>query len=294
MPGRSRGRTTAPTSRLEAATPKTVEVCVSLDGQDVVAGRLHSHTGRGAESATFSYDPAYLGDRRSFALEPALPLVAGAQQTPVGIAMFRSFADTAPDLWGRRLIQRTERARAERARTAAHTLTELTFLLGVRDDLRQGALRFRVPETGEFLADDVTGVPAVTQLPALLGLATRVEGDDAAWEDLRAMLRAGSSLGGARPKAHVISPGGRVAIAKFPSAHSDTWNVMAWEKTALDLAEQAGVHVPVSRLLTVAGRSVLVVDRFDRTAGNRLGYVSALTMLEARDGTSAPTARSPR
>jgi serine/threonine-protein kinase HipA len=38
-------------------------------------------------------------------------------------------------------------------------------------------------------------------------------------------------------------------------------------------------------LLNLAGRNVLVVARFDRTgAGRRIGYVSAMTMLEAADG----------
>lgn len=78
---------------------------------------------------------------------------------------------------------------------------------------------------------------------------------------------------------------GPVAIAKFPSAASDTWNVMAWEKVALDLARRAGITVPDSELLNLAGRHVLLVDRFDRTpAGARIGYVSAMTMLEAADG----------
>jgi serine/threonine-protein kinase HipA len=60
---------------------------------------------------------------------------------------------------------------------------------------------------------------------------------------------------------------------------------MAWEKVATDLAATAGIDVPRSELLEIAGRHVLVVDRFDRTAGGeRVGYVSAMTMLEARDG----------
>jgi serine/threonine-protein kinase HipA len=98
------------------------------------------------------------------------------------------------------------------------------------------------------------------------------------------MLHAGSSLGGARPKAHVRARDGRVAIAKFPSEQSDTWNVMAWEKTALDLGRLAGITVPDSSLVSVAGRQVLVIDRFDRQGARRIGYMSALTMLEARDG----------
>lgn len=60
---------------------------------------------------------------------------------------------------------------------------------------------------------------------------------------------------------------------------------MAWEAVALELARRARIDVPHSRLLDLAGRHVLVVDRFDRTRdGSRIGYVSAMTMLEASDG----------
>ena len=64
---------------------------------------------------------------------------------------------------------------------------------------------------------------------------------------------------------------------------------MRWEKVALELASQAGISVPKSTLLNLAGRSVLVVDRFDRTRdadggpAGRIGYVSAMTMLQATD-----------
>ncbi len=269
--------------------PSTVDIVARVDGVDLLAGRLYSHMARGMESATFTYDESWLADRRAYALEPALPLVSGPQHTVPGQAMFRAFADSAPDRWGRRMVERAERLRAEPAGSPARRLSEAAFLLGVRDDLRQGAVRFRDPATGAYLADDVTGVPAVTDLPLLLALAGRVERDEAHWDELQMMLRVGSSLGGARPKAHVLAPNGNVAIAKFPSANADTWNVMAWEKTALDLARLAGITVPGSILLTVAGRQVLVVDRFDRTGSKeaRVGYVSALTMLEARDGDTA-------
>jgi hypothetical protein len=119
----------------------------------------------------------------------------------------------------------------------------------------------------------------------LLDLAQRAEADTADLPDLQRLVRIGSSLGGARPEAHVRKADGRIAIAKFPSASHDTWNVMTWEKVALDLAVQAGIEVPSSMLLNLAGRSVLILDRFDRTAaGERVGYVSAMTKLEASDG----------
>lgn len=203
-------------------------------------------------------------------------------QTPVGHKLFGALTDCAPDRWGRRLIDRQATASARAEGRTPRGLTEADYLLGVRDDLRQGAVRFRVG-SGPHLADDVTGVPALADLPSLLDLADRAETDNATLADLRRLVRAGSSLGGARPKAHVLDNHGRIAIAKFPSP-TDTWNVMAWEKVALDLAAAAGITVPSTRLLDVAGRGVLVVDRFDRTpTGERIGYVSAMTMLEAND-----------
>jgi serine/threonine-protein kinase HipA len=53
---------------------------------------------------------------------------------------------------------------------------------------------------------------------------------------------------------------------------------------ALDLAGSAGIDVPDSQLVEIAGRNVLIVTRFDRDDNRRIGYCSALTMLEARDG----------
>jgi serine/threonine-protein kinase HipA len=261
-----------------------VEVYVAFGEKNLLAGRMYPHRRRGVKSASFIYNDRYLANPEAYALDPALPLVTGTLQTPVGRALFGAFADTLPDRWGRTLIQRAERARAKAAAAAPRSMSEVDLLLGVRDDLRQGALRFRLNEQGPFLATEESGVPALTDLPSLLDIAARAEKDTADYEDLKRLLRAGSSLGGARPKAHFLDAAGHVAIAKFPSANSDTWNVMAWEKVALDLARDAGVRVPGSQLIHIGDRNVLVVDRFDRYGTARIGYASAMTMLEASDG----------
>ena len=261
-----------------------VEVYVAVGEQNLLAGRMYPHRRRGIESASFVYNDRYLADPDAYALDPGLPLVTGTLQTPVGRALFGAFADSSPDRWGRTLIQRAERARAKAAATAPRSMSEADLLLGVRDDLREGALRFRRGEQGPFLAAEESGVPALTDLPVLLDIAARAERDTADYEDLKRLVQAGSSLGGARPKAHVLNAAGRVAIAKFPSDSSDTWNVMAWEKVALDLARDAGVTVPDSQLIRIGNRNVLVVDRFDRRGTARIGYASAMTMLEASDG----------
>jgi serine/threonine-protein kinase HipA len=259
-------------------------VHVRLAGDDVFAGTLYNHRRRGVESSTFIYDGEYLVRSDAYPFDPELPLTGGSLHTRAQRALFGCFTDCAPDRWGRTLLARREAALAREERRAARRLGELDYLLGVRDDLRQGALRFRVGD-GPFVADDQTGVPALTDLPALMNLAQRAETETADLPDLQRLVRVGSSLGGARPKAHVRDSAGRIAIAKFPSANHDTWNVMAWEKVALDLAARAGIEVPTSWLLRLAGRSVLVLDRFDRTdAGDRIGYVSAMTRLEASDG----------
>jgi serine/threonine-protein kinase HipA len=259
-----------------------VEVFVAVGDRSVLAGRMHSRRIEGAESASFAYDDSYLERPGSYALDPALPLVAGSHPAPAGRVLFGAFADSLPDRWGRMLVRGAEQARA--AAAVPEPISELDLLLGVRDDLREGALRFRLGDQPPFLAAEDSGPPVLADLPALLDLAARAEQETADYEDLRLLVRAGSSIGGARPKVHVVDADGRVAIAKFPSVSWDSWDVMAWEKVALDLAAGAGVTVPRSQLLRAAGRHVLVVERFDRRAGARVGYASALTMLQAGYG----------
>jgi serine/threonine-protein kinase HipA len=259
-----------------------VEVVVQLAGADVLAGRMWSH--RGGESATFSYTTDYLARRDAYELDPLLPLSAGQQQTPAGRTIFGAFSDSAPDRWGRRLIQRAERRRARHDHETERSFGEIDYLVGVRDDLRQGALRFRDPETGGYLADERAGIPHLVALPKLLSAVEHVERDEADDAEIDALLHGGSSLGGARPKAHILDTAGRIAIAKFPRPENDDWEVMRWEAVALTLAEKAGIAVPNFTLHTIGEKAVLIVDRFDRDGDQRIGYVSAMTMLEATDG----------
>ncbi len=263
---------------------REVEVVVQIGGEDVPAGRLWGHRRRGVESQTFSYSREYLAREGAYELDPALPLLEGPQQTPEGRLIFNAFSDSSPDRWGRRLIKRAERRRAEREEKTERSFGETELLLGVRDDLRQGALRFREPTSGEFLAREEVGVPAVLELPRLLRAAERADLEEDDDDDLATLLRGGSSLGGARPKAHVLDQKGRVSIAKFPSPSSDEWDVMRWEAVALQLARNAGIDAAASALHTIDGKAVHIVHRFDRTGERRIGYVSALTMLERADG----------
>jgi serine/threonine-protein kinase HipA len=261
-----------------------VQVFVQIAEVDVPAGHLWSHRRRGTESATFRYASEYLVNPDAYQLDPGLGLFEGAQQTAQGQALFGAFSDCAPNRWGRRLVERAERHRAVEEESAERSYGEIDYLLRVRDDLRQGALRFRYPDTDEFLWPEHMGIPPFMELDKLLSAADHVERDSENADQLALLLRGGSSLGGARPKAHVLDPDGRISIAKFPSLTSDKWDVMLWEAVALRLAGVAGIHASAGQLHEIDNKRVLIVERFDRVGGRRVGYVSAMTMLESSDG----------
>jgi serine/threonine-protein kinase HipA len=263
---------------------RIVDVLVQIAGEDVPAGRLWAYPHGRSGSATFAYLPEYLAREDSYELDPRLAEHTGQQQTAEGQALFGAFSDAAPDGWGRRLVRRNEIHHAERHGVPERDIPEIDYLLGVRDQLRQGALRFRNPADGAYLADDRSDVPQLLDLRRLLAAAEQLERDQETDEDLQLLLEGGSSLGGARPKAHVLDTQGQLSIAKFPAPENDKWDVIRWEAAALTLARAAGLRVPQFRLHEIAGRPVLIVRRFDRDGGGRVGYVSAMTLLESKDG----------
>ena len=259
-----------------------VEVTVEIDGLELVAGMLWVHE-RGEQSATFRYSNDYLRNPHAYELDPALALRSGVFQTPGGKGMFNAFGDSSPDRWGQNLMRRHERDRAKTASVTPRTLRGADFLLGVRDDIRQGAIRFREPGSRDYFSSHETAVPKVIELSRLLQAVDRYEAGAPQDHDLKDLIDAGGSLGGARPKAAVITRAGNLAIAKFPRKGSDDWDVIGWEKLELNLAGKAGLNVAPSELIRVSGRNVLLVDRFERNQGRRIGFTSALTMLEASD-----------
>lgn len=242
---------------------------VFLGNDAVLVGRARFTLRRGQIATSFMYDDAYLSRSDAFAIDPSLPL---SERSGFVAGLPGAFSDAAPDRWGRRLIRRA----------SARVPDEVDYLLGVYDRTRQGALRFKLPETSTFCTEDAE-VPPVVRLPRLLAACRAVLTEDDAAEEVKCLLDAGSStLGGARPKA-TVDDGGDFYIAKFP-APGDEHDVMAWEKTALDLASLCGIEVPDSRLVRIGGEGVLLTRRFDRGTGVRIPYLSAMSLLGARDG----------
>ena len=239
--------------------------------EPVVAGRLV----RDGENLIFNYGSSYLALEGAIPLYlPELPLRAGAIAPEPGLNMAGCLRDGAPDAWGRRVI--LNRAFGIKGKDAdIGAIDELTFLLESGSD-RIGALDFQL--------SPATYVPRSTKaasLEELLTAAERVEKGIALTPELDQALFHGSSLGGARPKA-MVEDGDKKFIAKFSSS-SDTYNVVKAEFIAMSLAAMAGLNVAPVRLAHVAGKDVLLVERFDRLHTNdgwqRKAMVSALTIF---------------
>jgi serine/threonine-protein kinase HipA len=246
-------------------------------------GTLHRQGRRGGEAISFDYHSDWLGEEARFSLEPALTLDRGAFAPLNGQAIFGSIGDSAPDTWGRRLMQRAERRLAERENRPVRTLMEADYLLGVADISRLGALRFRRSGDDQFQAPVAAGVPGQIELGRLLQITERILRDEETDEDLRMIFAPGSSLGGARPKASVMDQHGRLAIAKFPK-ETDDYSIEVWEAIALRLAVRAGIRTSAHELIRGAEKPVLLSRRFDRDGAARIPFLSALSMMGLKDG----------
>jgi serine/threonine-protein kinase HipA len=143
--------------------------------------------------------------------------------------------------------------------------------------LRSGSNR---PGALDFQASPTDYVPRLHDAPIedLLRAADAVQAGDEVDAGLAEALTAGSSAGGARPKVTLVA-GPRNVIAKF-STLTDTYPVIKAEAAAMRLAQLVRLDVAQTELTQVAGRDVLLVDRFDRDGrGGRRAFVSALTIL---------------
>lgn len=246
------------------------------------------------ESAAFEYDAAWLAAPDRFAIDPLLPLVAGAQfhrKTRDGSVFHTAIADAEPDGWGRRVILRDHARRRQEARRAGEKVAtrpwnSLDFLLAVDDVTRVGALRFqdeggifqRAPEDGQRTA------PPLIELGLLLAATRAVEKNSESAADLAYLRGRATSLGGLRPKCTVIDDDGRLSIGKFPSV-ADERAVTKGEVLAMRLAAAARINAAEARLVDSDGTPVALIRRFDRSeGGGRMMYISAATMLGVEPG----------
>lgn len=241
----------------------------------------------------FHYEREWLRDARAFALDPDLSLDEAPFFPKPELGNFGIFLDSSPDRWGQTLMKRREALQAKDEKCTPRTLYAWDFLVGVQDFTRQGALRFRLAGTEEFLGNEKTAAPPVTTLRELEAVAyqlssRRIDDLDALRKWLSVLVAPGASLGGARPKANFTEADGSLWIGKFP-ARDDDRDVGAWELVVHGLALKAGVDVPAAKAVCLNNEfHTFCVQRFDRANGTRRFYASARTLLrkEQSEGTS--------
>ncbi|GAO27690.1 type II toxin-antitoxin system HipA family toxin [Geofilum rubicundum] len=255
-------------------------------------GVLYATLSRGKEIFSFEYDKGWLQSDFAQIIDPDLQLFEGAQYLNDEKSNFGIFLDSSPDRWGRVLMMRKEAAIARKENRRAKTLTESDYLLGVYDGNRMGGLRFKKEPDGAFLDDDeAMAAPPFAALRDLEHASLQLEKvnapDDPEYLKWLNMLMApGSSLGGARPKANIQNVDGGLWIAKFPS-QNDQQDMGAWEMLAYRLAVQSGIDMAPSRIQKFSHHQhTFLTQRFDRqTAGSRIHFASAMTLLGYTDGT---------
>ena len=251
-------------------------------------GVLSAQQAKGKKAFSFEYDADWIRSKEQQLLDPDIAWFTGPQY-PNGKENFGVFMDSMPDTWGRTLMKRRAAQLAKEAGRPAPVLYDIDFLLGVYDETRMGALRFKLDTDGPFL-DDNHGMPTPpwASIRELQHGAEVLESDEDSEEVkkwLAILMAPGSSLGGARPKANITDDHGHLWIAKFPSK-GDTIDKGAWEYLAYKLALQCGVVMPESRIEKVAGRfHTFFTKRFDRQLHVRIHFASAMTMTGQNEDT---------
>ena len=230
----------------------------------------------------FSDDPP---DISPYAL-PVAPGTLVEHRARSGVPLPGVFADARPDGWGLKLLHRAFQ-RAGRSASSVSALDELAYL----GDRTMGALTFEPPTGPEgSFAESV-------ELGRLARHARKVY-DDEVTDVLPALVRAGASSGGARPKALIglradggpgvvfgegeLPEGWEAWLVKFPTSRDDP-EVGRRELAWMRMAGAAGIDVPPCRLLELGSGAgdAFAVRRFDRPGlGYRLHMLSAAGALD--------------
>ena len=273
-----------------------MQILVYLDStnqsEPILIGTLYADVLKGKDVFSFEYAESWLRNKNCRLLDPDLQLFSGRQYLTDDKSNFGIFLDSTPDHWGRLLLDRREALRAKVECRNIRSLREMDYLLGVFDGSRMGALRFKTEENGPFLDNETEmASPPWTSLRELERASWELERDEENSNNkwLQMLVKPGSSLGGARPKANVYDENGQLWIAKFPS-RSDRRDVGAWEMVCMTLAKQCGIEVSTcqTEILGVNGYHTFLTKRFDRSGiGQRIHFISAITALGYKDGASS-------
>ncbi len=220
----------------------------------------------------FVYGRKYVERPNAMPVDPvALPLGVEPREVMTNEGFYGSFADAAPDYWGRLVI-------AAEMHTAPEALSTFDFL-AAGGATRVGCLDFR---DSPVSPEPAWGLPQFCDLAAVLRAADGIEEGVEVDKHVLRLLRQGTSVGGARPKC-TVQESGRLWLAKFP-AREDRFPIPVLEYATMMLARLCGINVPEITLVDVDGRGVYLIERFDRQKTGkgwlRTGFLSGLSFME--------------
>lgn len=260
-----------------------IYVFADWDGLEssTLVGVLSAHFAKGKKAFSFEYNKDWLKTDGQQLLDPDINFYSGPQY-PTNKENFGIFLDSMPDTWGKTLMKRRAAQDARTKNEKVRILYEIDYLLGVFDESRMGALRFKTELEGPFLDNDTySPTPPWSSLGDLQEAARQLENDDqseAVRKWIAVLIAPGSSLGGARPKANIFDQKKNLWIAKFPSK-TDIIDKAAWEFLAYKLAIAAGIDMADSKIEKISGQyHTFLTKRFDRNNGKRIHFASAMTM----------------
>lgn len=258
-------------------------------------GELTCDTVRGNETYGFSFAREWLAQHGDVFFGEDLRNYPGVQYTSPEKDIFSCFSDALPDRWGRTLLNRREQIVASEEKRPVRRLNSFDYLVGIDDESRMGGFRFSEIPGGKYINCDASlRVPPLANVSELMQAVHEIEASEELhvlpskrW--LMQLLRPGTSLGGARPKATVKDDDGNLAVAKFPS-RKDDYDVALWEHFCHVMGRKAGINVADTHVVSGGRYNILLSKRFDRTgAGRRKHFASALTLLGLNDGDNAST-----
>lgn len=229
-----------------------------------------------AREIYFEYDAEW--QARGFALSPYhLPLAPGLHRERTGIfgGLFGVFDDSLPDGWGLLLMDRFFQSKGRRPEELS-PMDRLAYI----GHGGMGALDYRP------LLEEAVAHQAWVNLSDIASQAERIAAGSP--EDvLPALLAAGGSSGGSRPKAFVSyhPKSGRIStdvlqpgkgfehwLVKF-RAKEDPRDAGCIEAAYADMARHAGVVMPTTRIFPTPMGNFFGIQRFDRQAGGHRFHI---------------------
>lgn len=248
-----------------------IDIWERTSGEYMIAGELVCEIAdSGRAHGAFRYSREYLARDNAFPLDPVSLHLKTDTFTIEHPGVFSVFEDSLPDDWGRKLLVRKHNIRLHE-----QNLPNLLLALGSSG---LGALSY----TGKAKPGDTSRDASILQLSDLLRAAEMYERGEIKGAGLSLLLGAGSSPGGARPKALVFNEENGVHyIAKFPSI-KDQADIVRIEAATMSLAANAGLAVPETCLIQCGSRTALLVKRFDISASGRRHMISMQTLLKVQ------------